>query len=117
MRNLINSKKEINKVLSLIKEKTNVTIPVDIIFVEKTDYMKSHATVKGTYFENRISLNPKIFEVRTDREYYREKAKGEIIYIGGKHSRIDTEDKLTEYMNEVIENTILWRKIIRKDHF
>jgi hypothetical protein len=105
---MINATNEINTILNLIKTKTNITIP-DIIHIEETDRMRERKSIAGTYWDNRISINPNIFDIHTDREYYREKAEKEIIYINGKHSRIDTEDKLTEYMNNVIKNTILWR--------
>lgn len=105
---MIIPEKEIDIVLNLIKEKTSVIIPQNIIFIEETEWMKKKKTLAGTYFENRISLNPDIFSIRTDREYYKEEAFGNTIRYNGALSRIDTEEKLTIFMNQEIQRKILW---------
>ena len=116
---MLNPREEIDKVLSIIKEKTGVVIPSDMIFVEETDRMRTKnrngMTTDGTYYyhEEKIYLNPRIFSsVHTDREYYRKLVWNDMVKLGGRVEIINTEEKLTEYMNERVS----W-EILREIHF
>lgn len=112
---MLNPREEIDKVLAIVKEKTGVVIPSDMIFVEETDRMRTKnrngMTTDGVYYydEEKIYLNPSIFSsVHTDREYWKERAENDTVRLNGKFTVIDTEEKFEAYMKESIHNKILW---------
>lgn len=111
---MLNPKEEINKVLTMVKEKTGVVVPSDMIFVEETQRMRDKGqngkTLDGIYYSDsqKIFLNPNIFaRVHTDREYYRKLVWNDMVKLGGRVEIINTEEKLTEYINERVPREIL----------
>ena len=64
---MINTQKEINRVLKLIEEKTGVVVSPNIIVIEKTDRMEDNKCISGTYYSDKelIYINPSIFDINT----------------------------------------------------
>lgn len=104
---MLSPRQEIDKVLAAIREKTGVVIPSRMIFVEETKRMRAKERdgnpLYGEYYNDsqKIFLSPKVFsDVCTDREYHRQLVWGNMTKLAGKFEIINTEEKLTEYVNE-----------------